>query len=196
MKILPRFCLLALLLAVAARADEAHSKAIAQVIESYARLDATFRAVHSGKSPMQDLAADLLVAKNEFLSAAKSGVSDDVNQRLRACAEVFTSTVVSVGKVTDSEAQKMIRCQDELGDLMRLTGKVGEAIGSLSRLSLAERKELGAKVEALFGKKVVDFPRGDTSPFASGSRSPFASSMWLLNLQFDVAVFSGSKRGV
>ena len=79
---------------------------------------------------------------------------------------------------------------------MRLTGKLAETMGSLARLSLAERKELGQKVEARFGQKVMEFPRGDTAPFASGSRSPFASSMWILNLQFDVAVFAKSKTGV
>ncbi len=189
-------CFLLLLLPLAARADAVHGKAVAQMIETYARLDATFRAASAGKSQAKDFETDLAAGKVELLAAAQGGVAEDFSARLAACAAVLDAAGQAVSKVTGAEAQKVFHGQEALGDLMRLTGKLAETMGSLARLSLAERKELGQKVEARFGQKVMEFPRGDTAPFASGSRSPFASSMWILNLQFDVAVFAKSKTGV
>jgi hypothetical protein len=189
MKILTRLWFALIALVSIARADEAHMKALKQVVDSMAKLDGVYVAVHGKKSPNKELETALLAEKDLLVAAASAGgVSPEVAREIQAFASVVEKTSQLMAKDTAADDVKFFRAADDLAELTRLAGRLGSSVGPASRLTAAERRELSQHVELRFGKKVVEFPRGDTSPFASGSRSPFATAMWTINLAFDDSV--------
>jgi hypothetical protein len=189
MKILPRVWFVVVALTCIARGDEAHTKALKQVIDSLAKLDGIYLSVHGKKSPLKELETELLAGKAPLSAAAsQTGISADVAKEIRSFASVVENAAQMMAKDTAAEDLKFFRAGDDLAELSHLADRLGKLVGQASRLTNDERRELGSHVESLFGKKVVEYPRGDTSPFASGSRSPFASAIWILNLAFDPTV--------
>jgi hypothetical protein len=189
MKIFPRVFLFWVFLASFARADQATVGALKELIGGAADLDAAYLAAHEKKSPLKDFEAALFAGKARLLAAAgKSGVAPDLARELTAWAAVYEKTGQFLQKDPIAEEQRLWRAADDLAALTQLAPTLGRLIGAATRLTAEERRTLGADVEARFGKKVREFPRGDVSPFASGSRSPFASAMWMVNLAFDDTV--------
>ncbi len=189
MKISPRVFLLWLLLVPVLRADEANVAALKEFIRSTADLDAAYLAAHEKKTPLKDFETALAAGRERLMVAvAKPGVPPDLGRALTAWAAVYEKAGQLLAKDPIGEEQRLWRAADDLAELTQLARTLGGLVGAGARLTPAERQALGAEVEARFGKKVREFPRGDVSPFASGSRSPFASAMWMVNLAFDESV--------
>jgi hypothetical protein len=189
MKISPRILLLSLLLAPLAQADEVTSATLKEFIAGMADLDAAYLSAHEKKTPIKDFEAVLTVAKARLLEAtAKPGVGGDLVRELTAWASVYDKAAQTLAKDPVAEEQRLWRAADDLAALSQMARTLGGLAGAGPRLTSAERKALGGQVESRFGRKVQEYPRGDVSPFASGSRSPFASAMWLVNLAFDDSV--------
>ena len=189
MKLSFRFLALSLILAPGLRADPAHAAAMKDYVSSLGRLESVYVAVSTKKTPLKELETTLAAEKVQINAAAdRAGVGADLATSLRACAALFDKTVQFMAKDTGEEEPRLWRTADDLAELTRLAKPVGNAVGAASRLTSAERRDLSAQVETNFGKKMIDFPRGDVAPFTSGSRSPFASAMWLVNLSFDETV--------
>jgi hypothetical protein len=179
----------AMLLTVTMRADEAHRKAMSDVIDGWAKLDQVFLAVHSKKAPIKDLETSLRTAKTEFAAAAQTpGLSRETATEIQACANLFEKSADLMANDEAEEGLKFNRAADDLADLSRLTRTLAGSVSPRDRLTSAERQALWQQAEARFGKKTLEYPRGDTSPFAGNSRSPFASAMWLLLVAFDDSV--------
>lgn len=189
MKISPRILLLWLLLVPMLRADEATVAAMKEFIAGNADLDAAYLAAHNKKTPMKEFETALATGRDRLMAAAaRPGVVPELARDLKAWAAVCDKAGQLLAKDPTAEEQRLWRAADDLAELTLIARTLGGVVGAASRLTPAERQTLGAEVEARFGKKVREFPRGDVSPFESGSRSPFASAMWMVNLAFDVSV--------
>ena len=186
MKMSPRlwFCLLILL--SSARADPAHVGAMKQLVDNLAQLDGVYLAVHAKKEPLKVLETALTQAEDQIMGvAAQPGLSAELSGELRAAAALFEKTVRLMVADPAEDEPKFFRAGDDLAELTRMATRLGGSIAPANRLTAAERRELTAYGESHFGKRDREFPRGDTSPFASGSRSPFASAMFTISLSFD-----------
>jgi len=186
MKISPRFWFCLLILLSSARADPAHVSAMKQLADNLAQLEGVYVAVHAKKEPLKALETALTQAEGKILSAAdQPGISAELSSELRATAALFGKTVRLMVADSAEDEPRFFRAADDLAELTRLATRLGGSIAPANRLTAAERRELSAYVESRFGKRDREFPRGDTSPFASGSRSPFASAMFTISLSFD-----------
>lgn len=186
MKILSRVLLLWLLFVPVLGADEANVGVLKEFIGSLAKLDAAYLAAHGKKTPLKDFETALGAGREQLTAAtSKPGAAPDLARELQAWAAVLGQAAQFLSQDTVGEEQRLWRAADELASLTHLARTLGGLVGPGTRLTPAERQTLGAEVESLFGKKMREFPRGDVSPFASGSRSPFASAMWMVNLAFD-----------
>jgi hypothetical protein len=93
-----------------------------------------------------------------------------------------------MSKDSGEDEPRFFRAGDELAELSRIARKLGGSVAPAGKLTSAERRQLWDLVEQRFGKKTLEYPRGDTSPFAANSRSPFASAMWIVLAAFDDSV--------
>jgi hypothetical protein len=176
-------------LAVTARADEAHLKAMTQVIESWAKMDKVYLAVHGKKAPLKDLETALGAGVAEHkAAAATAGLSAEASREIQSCVATLEKTAWLMSKDTGEDDPRFYRAGDDLAELSRIARTLAGSVAPAGKLTSAERKQLWTLVEERFGKKTLEYPRGDTSPFSANSRAPFASAMWILLTAFDDSV--------
>jgi hypothetical protein len=189
MRFCSRILLLALAFTVTSRADEAHAKAMTQVVENWAKLDQVYQAVYGKKAPLKELEAALVAGATEHKAAAATpGLSAEASREIQACTALFEKSARLMANDPAEEEPKFFRAGDDLAELSRIARKLGGTVAPAGRLTSAERQQLWQLVESRFGKKTLEYPRGDTSPFAANSRSPFASAMWIVLAAFDDSV--------